>query len=771
MRNSCRITIFFAVSFAVLHPASPAAALQGSLELAGQVVDAQGGVIPGASISLQSGGSVLTKISNRRGEFSFQDLAAGQYFIRVEVSGFEAFEKSESLQGSILDYTVQLQVSPLSQTVTVTSTMPEFVQEQAVEGQRMEEAATSDTAQFLRGEPGLSSFRRGPINLEPTIRGLQETEVGMFVNGTRTFAAGPARMDSDISHVSPHIIQSVRAVKGPYALSWGAGTLSALQIETFKAPFIDGDFETHARAGYRYGENAVAHDAFVNFWGSNDRFRFHFFYNRRQGRDYRAGDDQLIPGDYESDDFHWSLGFRINPETVLEYTGGYQEQNDIDYPGRLLDATYFFTRSHSWKLTWRPASGPVAELHGQFYINRKDHLMNNDQKPTASPAPGRIPPFGIRVDLPTESNTLGGNYYALFRKEAWKFKAGFDFYNSDQTAQRAISRRSNNFVLFRDIVWPEAEINDQGVYGQVFYEGERGQVGAGVRADFVQASAGEVSAFFRDNTTGSLDQDETNVSASLGGEYRLTGSWTLSAGLGRAVRTANVLERYSDRFPSTKFQLAAEFMGNPELDPEASLEFNLGTSLQLGPVFLKGEAFHRQIDDYITVQADPTLPRRLPLSPPLVFRYINGSEARFYGAELQGNSDVGPYANLRGSLSYVWAEDELFQEPVLGIQPLTAQLGLELHTVNRRMWLDFNATFVDRQNRVAAARFERRTPGYAVFDLRSAIQLPANWIFKAGLENIGDRAYSYHLNSLNPFTGQRIPEIGRNFFVGLEFHY
>ena len=36
-----------------------------------------------------------------------------------------------------------------------------------------------------------------------------------------------------------------------------------------------------------------------------------------------------------------------------------------------------------------------------------------------------------------------------------------------------------------------------------------------------------------------------------------------------------------------------------------------------------------------------------------------------------------------------------------------------------------------------------------------------------GLENLGDKFYFEHLNSLNPFTRQRIPEPGRNVFLGL----
>ena len=41
----------------------------------------------------------------------------------------------------------------------------------------------------------------------------------------------------------------------------------------------------------------------------------------------------------------------------------------------------------------------------------------------------------------------------------------------------------------------------------------------------------------------------------------------------------------------------------------------------------------------------------------------------------------------------------------------------------------------------------------------------------AGIENLGDKFYFEHLNSLNPFTRERIPELGRNVFVGVTKHW
>ena len=64
------------------------------------------------------------------------------------------------------------------------------------------------------------------------------------------------------------------------------------------------------------------------------------------GGDYADGNGDVVPGDYDSYDTRWSLGGRLNERTLIEYSGGHQQQSDLDYPGRILDATFFQTRSH-----------------------------------------------------------------------------------------------------------------------------------------------------------------------------------------------------------------------------------------------------------------------------------------------------------------------------------------------------------------------------------------------------------------------------------------
>ncbi|MCB1025299.1 MAG: TonB-dependent receptor, partial [Acidobacteria bacterium] len=301
--------------------------------------------------------------------------------------------------------------------------------------------------------------------------------------------------------------------------------------------------------------------------------------------------------------------------------------------------------------------------------------------------------------------------------------------------------------------------------------GARFSVGGTVRIDFVQANAARASDFFLANTDGDLKQKETNFSAAFSAGYRVSEYVSLSAGIGRAVRTPLTLERYSDRFPSTKFQTSAEFLGNPAIKPEASLEFNIGGTVNFRQMRLEADLFVRSIDDYITIVADPSVPRRLPLSPPTVFRYINGTKANFFGFDLKAARSFGKYIDGRASLSYVRAEDKFLNEPVIGIPPMQGIVGLRFHSFIENMYIDLSGEFADEQTRIAVSRFERRTPGYAIFDIRGGYRFTKFASVNAGLKNIGDRFYANHLNSLNPFTGRRVPEIGRNFRVGLELFF
>ncbi len=399
-------------------------------------------------------------------------------------------------------------------------------------------------------------------------------------------------------------------------------------------------------------------------------------------------------------------------------------------------------------------------------LHKKSHRMSNRGKPTAMYMAGRRPPFALDVSLPTESDTAGAaGRVELALPERWRLQAGFDYFRLTQDARRYITRSSDRLLLFSDAVWGGVAQQTTGGYVHFGRSFDRGEVQAAVRLDGVASDAGWVTEFFREQSGGTAQVRETNANFSLAGRYELGSGFVLAGGLGRAVRTANALERYADRFPSTRFQIAAEFMGTPGLRPEASLQGDLNLAWTVGRLRLDAGAYARSIDQYITVATAPSIPKRLPLSPPVVFRYANGEGAFFRGWHL-GMRVVSKNVELRLRSSKTLADDRTLLEPVLGIGPIEMDGGLRFLTPSRRLWAEYTFRSAWDQRRVAAARFETPSPGFTVHAVRAGMDLWSGATLHVGVENLGDKRYFEHLNSLNPFTRQRIPEMGRAMTVG-----
>ena len=236
----------YAILLSICVPAI-ALAQTGNNSISGTVLDQNDAVVRGASVSLvkaENNQVYQTTVANVRGEFEFKSVPSGNYLLKVQANGFASYQAEQKVTSSTNSLTIRLTVEPLSQVVQVTATQNDFTTEQTVSGRNLEEKLPRDLGATLRDEPGVFAVRRGQINLEPQIRGLSENQVGMFVDGTRTFAAGPARMDSDISHISFHDVQEILVTKGPYALTQGAGTMSAIRARTFSPPFYSDGFES-----------------------------------------------------------------------------------------------------------------------------------------------------------------------------------------------------------------------------------------------------------------------------------------------------------------------------------------------------------------------------------------------------------------------------------------------------------------------------------------------------------------------------------------------
>lgn len=714
--------------------------------------------------------STIGTTTDADGNFTLPNIPVGNQKFIISFVGYRKETTSITVTPSATNsLRILLQPQTINlQGIQVTALRPDLKKSQLAE-EDVQKANPRDSGELLRDVDGVNAVRRGPVGLDPVIRGMRETEVGTFLDGTRIFPGGPARMDSPLSHLDPTAIKTIDVVKGPYALTWGAGTMSAVRVQTQQLNNLRKPFGGSISSGYDSNYNSIEESASLH--GSTGKFGYWVHGAWREGDNYESGNGRSIPGDFLSREIRTKLGYALSSNSYLDISLGYQNQEDIDYPGRLLDANYFDTYNASVNWEWSPEKGTLQTIEASLYRNTVDHGMNNDDKPTAQPDPDRMPPFGLDVKVDAHMYVTGGKLSAtLTTGHYWDWKIGTDFYTTNRKAIRTISRRDKGTQMFRDLMWPGATITDGGLYTQLDHSfSDKFSASGTLRMDLVSADADTASDFFKKNVQSDLSTSETNFSGSFTLNYIPFENWTLGAGVGSVVRTADATERYSDRTPASKAQTSAEFVGNPALDPERSTQADLWISAAYPKWDLSLNAFARHMDNYITIR--PTdLPKRLPLSPETVFQYTNGS-ARFWGFDAAASYQLLQPLNVKAGLSYLWGKDRELDQPALGVSPITVDAGLRYESSQWPLFIEGTVHMVGRQDRVAALKGETATGGYTTADLQFGATIWKQLSLQAGVKNIFDAQYVNHLNAKNPFSGQPIPEPGRVFFADLQFTF
>lgn len=739
-------------------------AAQESAGLVGTVVTRTEGD-PVAAVTIEVVGTGHRTTADATGHFRFERLPAGPITVRTIAVGYAGSERRlELTPGAVEEVILEIAVEPVTLPgVQVSVLRPDLGSQAILEAEAVRESNPRDPAELLRQLPGVDAVRRGPIGLDPVVRGLRETQVASFVDGERRFPAGPGRMDSPLTHLDPLAIRKIEVVNGPYALTWGAGSMSAIRAESqHLPPEQPGAIHGSVYAGYDSNVNGAAGSG--SLMGRSGNLSYWGFGAYRQGEDYEDGNGEVVPADFDAAEARGKLGWEFGPQSRLVVSGGWRHQGPTDYPGRMLNAELFDSWSASGKYAWRNAGSSVFQgIDLIAYGNSVDHEMTNREKPTAEMSD---------VLVVTNTDVVGGRAAALLSPGGFELEIGGDAYRANRWAHRTIANRMTGMTMLEDLPWPDVRI----LAGGFFLRGDRDlgsrtTLSGTVRLDLVDASANpdSVSDWFTQNVSDVTEVSETTLSGAISARFALGTHWSLTTGAGSVVRTADAMERWADRFPASKSQMSAEFVGTPELAPERSNQVDVGIEGSWSRVLFRVTGFVRRIDDYVTLTPTDFDPK-MPMSPPPVFRYVNGS-ADFRGFEASASIAVHSAWTVRLETDYLWGEDRSLDEPALGITPWIGRAGVRWQKPGGRFHADGVLTVAADQDRVASARGEIPTDGYVTGDLRFGWQFTERFLLRFGVQNVADQFYVNHLNQRNPFTGDPVPEPGRVIYANMGWSF
>jgi outer membrane receptor protein involved in Fe transport len=237
----------------------------------GKVVDQQGAVLPGATITARhvETNTLRTVVTEELGQFFLPNLPAGRYEITTALPGFATAQRTLELTvGSNFSVDFTLQVSGIAEAVSVTGEAPLIETTKTTIGQTINKAQVDmlptvnrDFSGLAQLAPGVSAGvgGNGPTLAVNAQRGYQNN---VFVDGASNQWQYYGRQASTFSQ---DWIQEFQVMTNSFAAEFGNASGGILNVIT-----RSGANQFHGRGYFYYRDKALDSPPFAGFFDDNN---------------------------------------------------------------------------------------------------------------------------------------------------------------------------------------------------------------------------------------------------------------------------------------------------------------------------------------------------------------------------------------------------------------------------------------------------------------------------------------------------------------------
>ena len=664
---------------------------------------------------------------------------------------------AEHEQATTLD-TIRIKAHPLEQT------SKDFaVADTVVDQKRLAQGAVT-IGEALSGETGISSNQFGAGTSRPVIRGQDGPRIKILQNSSENIDVSTLSPDHAVT-VDPALAKQVEVIRGPSTLLFGAGTVGGLvNVTDSKLPTAMPEKGYEGNVGLRYntGSDEKLATAGVTL-GLGDQVALRVEGLKREANDYIAP-DYVHEGEKERRvDNTFAKGQTVNVGLSWIYDRGF---TGISYSNR-QDQYGLPGHSHEYE---------SCHLHGlSLHCGEHDHdedghdHENHDQDHAHEAGPW-IDLKSERYDVRTELDEP----FAGFKK--LRAQASYTDYQHDEIEEDTISTRFKNKgydgrleLVHNPLGTWEGVIGTQ--YGQQKLEltGEEAFLAPNTTKKWsvfalehaqlndvhVELAARVDQQKIDIDDSSKKDFDGSAFSVSGAANWEFAPNYKLSLVTSHQERLPLAQELYADggHFATNTYEL-----GNDQLSKEKSNNVELGFHYDDNTFDYHVHVYHNWFDDYIYAQ---TLDRYKD------FRLVQYAQdkAKFYGAEAEAGYQISPIYKLSVFGDYVRGKIDNDNAPRVP----AGRLGTKLNADFDDHWSGSAEYYhVFQQDKIAA--YETDSQSYNMLNLGVA--------YSGNYSNVSD--YRVFLNANNLLDDQvyqhasflsTIPQVGRNFSVGVNFSF
>lgn len=744
--------------------------------------------IAGAGVKVQPGN--LTSITNDEGRFTFSNLKAGNYVIRISHLSYGKTEKKIILNGNEdidLVFLLKKTSIKLPEMVVIGKVdIPFTMTKSTINKIEIEATASRDIGDYLRKVPNISGIRRGGSAVDIEVRGFRFDQLNVRMDGGIRVEGGcPNRMDPTAAHVEMEDIDKIEIINGPYALKFGPAFGAYVSLTRQKpVPVKSGSFEIHAQGLKAYESNNNGEKEHLVINGGTDKLYFHVSGGKKDFGNYKAGDGTVIRSAFHKYSFLSELAY--SPSVKHEFLASYYYSNAYNtyFPALRMDERDDLTQVMYLEYTGKKLSENINMVKFRIYRSDVDHLMDSKERQDADTMSASSHVDAIVNGIAASTTIKTG------KKST--FMTGIGFENTYKNGIRDVTmymqppNLQGNVPVRTDLIM-NAEINNAGIFGEYKNKFGKTDLIAALRFDYNFAGSKDTLKIIKNDVHYFDDYKSKylNFSFSFGIERPLYKDLVLGLALGHGVRSPNMLERYIKFLPIGWEDF--DYLGNPQVKPEANNQVDLSLKYNI-PDFgtFQVNGFFSYIDNYISSQVIPSTVA-LPKSKGVIgvkwfynedyalmrgFEFIYNSPNSYkFGAQVTASYTRGTISTGAGYTSneqgQVTGINEVPDDALWEIPPLEANLTVHYLFFNGKFIPRANLRVVATQDYVSVSMQEKTTPGFMVADFGFMFRYNSILSISGGINNITDKLYYEHLNRRILGSSQKLYEPGRVFYINL----
>lgn len=595
----------------------------------------------------------------------------------------------------------------------------------------------ASTEEILSRIEGVQLNRRGPMGMEPGLRGFSPGQITVALDGMQIFGACTDRMDPVSIYVEPINLEQIEIGQAGEGMALSNAPGGSIDFKLAEPRFdTPGPLSMQWTSGYYGSARAQAHAMAGNYREGNWAVRFSGTY--RNAGNYKDGSGQQVDfSQYRKYNISTALIYRLSPGSEIKLDMLMDQSRDVGYPALTMDVGRAGAWIGSAAYHSRPENQWIQDLNVKLYLNTIAHHMDDTHRPDVA----------IPMDMPGWSRTQGG-YVRLGFRPAGRHHVDLKIDAFHHFAKAEMTMYPPGGHPMYMLTWPESHRLQGGFFIQDRIHWNRDN----------QTRIKARLETFRSHVPGKTGQDQFSVlgydirepvwdvlkNIHLQHLYRFSGAWSISGSGGYGERAPNTSERFG--FYLYNRMDNHDYIGNPHLKKERTLHGELTLRYTRADLSFKLAGFYDYILDYIQGVRDPAL-STMTIGAEGVRKYENRAFARISGLETHLNYQLpGEHWVLDHTLSWVRGSSRN-AVPLPLMAPLKSTLALRYHFSRGYVQAEHIGSLAQR--RINAAYGEQATPGYQLLHLRAQFEMNRGHPeirFGAGVENLLDQLYREHLD-------------------------